>query len=99
MVSSDRPKLVDRSSAENERKFLAEARSGTLTVILSAFAIEKHGLNIGDAVAVVWRNRNSETPKYRFITEIVTKVNANVKFPPPKDKRDRKYVLILKIRS
>lgn len=98
MVSSDRPKLVVRSSVGNERKFLAEARSGVITVTLSAATVAKHGLDVGDHVAVAWHRNGAATPQYRIHTSLQTMISANARFPGPKNPRDRKYAIVLKVR-
>lgn len=52
MVSSDRPRLVVKSSTGAERKFQAEVRSGVIVVTLSAATIAKRGVEVGDHVVV-----------------------------------------------
>lgn len=98
MVSSDRPRLVVKSSTGAERKFQAEVRSGVIVVTLSAATIAKRGVEVGDHVVVAWSRPASETPKYRIATDVQSIISANARFPGPKDPRERKYELVLKVR-
>lgn len=98
MASSDRPKLIVKSSTGSERKFLAEVRSGVIVVTLSAATIAKRGVEVGDHVVVAWHRTTSETPQYRIATDVQSIVSANARFPGPKDPKERKYELVLKIR-